>query len=234
MADKDKKELEEDKKAENAEVSEDKEDKKKFGEVSEEDIEKAKEGEPEDIKKTGKVDIVNEIMEWAESFVFAMLIVILAFTFVFRIVMVDGPSMNNTLQDGDRVILTYLNYTPEREDIVVVNSEVLDKTLIKRVVGVEGDDVIIDYNTDTVTVNGVKFTNDHNKEPMFDTYLFDMDYQVSDGVYEYKVPDNCIFIMGDNRNNSKDSRSIGFVSEDTVMGKVIFRLYPLQSFGTLK
>lgn len=231
MNDKDNKSTEQEEVVENAVENE--ESGKKFGEVSEEDMEKAREGEPDDIKGKQKVDIKNEIIEWIESFVFAMLIVILAFTFVFRIVMVDGPSMNNTLIDGDRVIMTHINYKPKRDDVVIVNSESLDKTLIKRVVGVAGDDIVIDYNEDSVTVNGVKISNEHNKEVMQETYMFNTAYMIDAGVYEYIVPEGFIFIMGDNRNNSKDSRSIGFVSEDTVMGRAVFRLYPINSFGRI-
>ncbi|MBR1862577.1 MAG: signal peptidase I [Ruminococcus sp.] len=204
---------------------------KKFGEVSEEDIELAREAEPEDIKEDGPFDIKNEIIEWLESFVFAMFVVIMLFTFLFRIVMVDGGSMNDTLIDQDRLVLLHLNYHPERDDIVVINSTALNKTIIKRVIGLAGDKVVIDYNNNSVTVNGSKLSNEHIKAIMVDGGYFDRSYMTAQGVYEYEVPEGMIFVMGDNRNDSKDSRSIGFIEEDTVMGKAVFRLYPIGSFG---
>lgn len=184
----------------------------------------------ESTKNKPKTTMLGEILEWAEAFAFSMLIVILAYIYIFRVVQVEGPSMNNTLTDGDRVVIFHLNYTPERDDIVVVAKDE-EKNIIKRVIGIEGDDVIVDYNTDTVTVNGVKISNEHNKETMEDTYFFDNTYMIDDGVYEYKVPEDCIFIMGDNRNISADSRINGFISEDTVMGKVVLRIYPFNSLG---
>lgn len=205
----------------------------KFGEVSEEDIKLAGEAAPEDIKEKPPVDIKNEILEWCESFVFALFIVILVFTFFFRIVQVEGESMTNTLQDKDRLIMTHLNYTPEKDDIVVINSTYLNKTIIKRVIGTEGDHVTVDYNSNTVTVNGEKLDDEHIKEVMYDTGLFDPTYETSDGVYEYDVPEDYIFVMGDNRNGSKDSRYIGFVEEDTVLGKAVFRLFPFNAFGSI-
>lgn len=204
----------------------------KYGEVSREDIELAGEAAPDDIKEKPPVDIKNEVLEWCESFVFAMFIVILIFTFFFRIVQVDGDSMTNTLHDEDRLIMTHLNYTPEKNDIVVINSSFLNKTIIKRVIGTEGDHVTVDYNSNTVTVNGEKLADDYIKEVMFDTGLFDRTYETSDGVYEYDVPDDCIFVMGDNRNGSKDSRYIGFVENDTVLGKAVFRIFPFNAFGS--
>jgi signal peptidase I len=203
----------------------------KFGEVSQEDIEIASEAAPEDLKEKKPVKLLDELLEWLESFVFALFVVILIFTFFFRIVLVDGRSMNNTLSDGDKMILSHLFYTPERGDIVVINSTFLNKTIIKRVIGIEGDHVVVDYNTNTVTVNGEAISNDCIKEAMYDTEVFDTSYETSEHVYEYDVPDDCVFVMGDNRNNSKDSRSIGFVENDTILGKAILRLYPLEMFG---
>lgn len=205
----------------------------KFGEVNEEDVKLASEAAPEDIKEKPPVDLKNEILEWCESFVFAMFIVILIFTFFFRIVKVEGESMTDTLQDKDRLIMTHLNYTPEKDDIVVINSTFLNKTIIKRVIGTEGDHVTVDYNSNTVTVNGEKIADEHIKEVMFDTGLFDPSYKTSEGVYEYDVPEDYIFVMGDNRNGSKDSRYIGFVEEDSVLGKAVFRLFPFNAFGSV-
>ncbi|MGN0594044.1 MAG: signal peptidase I [Hominimerdicola sp.] len=210
-------------------------DNKKIGNVSEEDIELAKSAEPDDLKEKKPVSLVDEILEWAESFVFAMFVIVLLFTFFFRIVLVDGPSMNNTLIDGDRLIISHINYTPERGDIVVVNSYEINKTIIKRCIGVAGDTVRIDYNSNTVTVNGEKISNDTNKETMIDTGLFDTDYMVEDGVYEYVVPEGTIFVLGDNRNHSTDSRAkVSFVKLENILGHAVFRLYPFESFGKIE
>ena len=209
------------------------EDEKELGKVSEEEIEAVKKAEPDDIKEKEPLDLKNEILEWFESFVFAMLIVQLVFIFIFRIVMVDGRSMNNTLSDGDRLIMTHVNYTPERDDIVVVNSDAAGKILIKRVIGVEGDKIAIDYNSNHVYVNDQLISNEHIKEIMIDNGYFDRTYMTENGVYEYEVPENCVFVMGDNRNDSKDSRSIGYVPEESIMGKAVFRIFPLNQLGTV-
>lgn len=206
----------------------------KIFKVSDEDIEKAKEGEPADLKEKEKINAIDEVLDWAESFVFAIFVVMFIFIFFFRVVVVDGESMNNTLDDKDRLVLSHINYTPKRQDIVVVNSYELGKTIIKRCIGVEGDKIKIDYNSNSVYVNGEKITNEHNKETMIDTGLFNQQYMTSNGVYEYEVPENCIFVMGDNRNNSSDSRAAtGFVDLDNVLGHASFRIFPLKSFGSV-
>lgn len=209
------------------------EDKKTF-KVSQEDIELAKKAAPADLQEQEPVSIFNEILDWVESFVFAMFIIILIFIFLLRIVTVEGESMNATLDDKDRVIITHLNYTPKRDDVVVANSSVLNKTIIKRVIGVGGDTVKIDYNVNKVFVNGEEISNDHINGTMINKGMFDPNYLISDGVYQYKVPDGKVFVMGDNRNNSTDSRTIGFIDNKDVLGHVIFRLYPFKKLGKVK
>lgn len=206
-------------------------DNKKFGDVSQEDIDKAKKAAPDDLKEKQPVNVMDEVFEWAESFVFAMFVVILTFTFFFRIVLVQGPSMRETLQDQDRLIITHINYTPQKGDIVVINSEKLGKTIIKRVIGTGGDKVVVDYNNNTVTVNGKVISNDNIREAMYNTNLFDEKYEVEENVFEYDVPEGKLFVMGDNRNNSTDSRRIGFIDPSDVLGNAVLRLYPFESFG---
>ena len=212
-------------------IKEDIEKTAEVAEVSEEDIEKAKEAEPEDIKEKEPFNIGREILEWFESLVFALLVVQLVLTFLLRIVMVDGESMTNTLQNGDRLIMTHVAYEPERDDIVVLDSSGANKVLIKRVIGIAGDKVKVDYNENHVYVNGEQISNEHIREVMEDSFYFDPSFCVSEGVYEYEVPDNCVFVMGDNRNDSKDSRSadVRFVDKSEIMGKAIFRVYPFNS-----
>lgn len=202
-------------------------------EVSIEDLEKVKEAEPDDIKEKEPFNFGREVLEWLESLVFALLIVQLVLTFLFRVVMVDGRSMTNTLQNGDRLIMHHLAYEPKRDDIVVLDSEEAGKVLIKRVIGIAGDKVVVDYNTNHVYVNDEQISNEHIKEPMLDNWYYDTDYLVSEGVYEYDVPEDTVFVMGDNRNDSNDSRSLGFIPKSEIMGKAILRIYPFKSLSLL-
>ena len=179
-------------------------------------------------KKEQGFDIVNELIEWVESFVFAIFVVILILTFIVRVVQVQGPSMENTLVDGDRLLLTHFNYTPERGDIVVLNSTGLNETIIKRVIAVEGDTISIDFSTGTVTLNGEVLKEDYIREA---TLL-----REGRDIENLTIGEGQVFVMGDNRNHSTDSRSasVGVVDNDDILGKAIFRVYPLDNMGAVK
>lgn len=175
-----------------------------------------------------KKSAANELMEWLESIAISIFIVILVFTFVFRIVIVEGSSMFPTLEDGQRLIISHLFYTPQQGDIVVANSTGLNKTIIKRVIATEGQTVDIDFEKHTVTVDGKVLDEPYINEPTFR----------NDGgnTYPMVVPEDTIFVMGDNRNNSTDSRSpmVGCIPVDDVLGKAVFRIFPFDCFGRIK
>ena len=184
-----------------------------------------------------KFSLADELLDWVEAFVIAIFAVILIFIFFLRIVEVSGPSMNPTLTDKDRLILTHLNYTPERGDIVVVNAPGLEKCIIKRCIGIGGDTVEIDYNTNSVYINGEKLQEDYLGEEMRgDLASFDKTYKTGDGKFTYHVPEETIFVLGDNRNHSTDSRFsyVGFVKLEDILGKAFFRFLPFSNIGTLK
>ncbi|MBR6872200.1 MAG: signal peptidase I [Ruminococcus sp.] len=187
-------------------------------------------------KNEKSFSLVDELLDWVEAFVLAIFVVVLIFIFFLRIVEVSGPSMNPTLNDKDRLILTHLNYTPERGDIIVANSKGLDKCIIKRCIGIAGDTVVIDYNKNSVTVNGTKVQEDYLGEAMRgDLAVFDTSFKTANGVYTYHVPEDTIFAIGDNRNHSTDSRSayVGFIKLEDVLGKAFFRFLPFGSFGSI-
>lgn len=182
--------------------------------------------------------VVDDVLDWCDSFVFAMFIIILIFMFVVRQVVVDGRSMYPTLNDGDRIIINHMFSDPKQGDIVVLNSEVLGKTLIKRVIAVGGQDVEIDYASNEVFVDGKKLDESYLKGSALDMkVLIDFDnsyYDESSSTYKYTVPDDCVFVMGDNRNNSTDSRAIGCVPVDCILGKATIRLFPFSKFGAIE
>jgi signal peptidase I len=169
-------------------------------------------------------DAAAAAYEWVEAAIFALVCVVLVFTFLFRIVGVDGESMQNTLMNHDRLILTRLPYTPERGDIVVINRYTAEP-LVKRVIAVEGDTIDIDPETLLVSVNGTVID-----EPYLDclTPLLGFEGPLT-------VGEGQVFVMGDNRVNSHDSRSsdIGLVRVKDIMGKAVFRIWPLNSIGGL-
>lgn len=159
--------------------------------------------------------------EWVSAALAAIVFVALFFSLAFRIVTVSGDSMRNTLQNGDRLLLSGMFYTPNYGDIVVVR-RTGDTPLIKRVIGLEGDRIRIDEES------GVVYCND---QPLTEPYILGDATPAYGLKEEITVPEGTLFVMGDNRSESLDSRMLGPVSEDDLVGKVFFRIMP--SFGKI-
>lgn len=178
--------------------------------------------------------VLKSVYDWVETFVFALAAVILIFTFLFKFVMVSGESMMQTFHDRDRLLMTSIGYTPEGGDVVVVDVShnleelgyVSNAPYIKRVIATEGQTVDLDPATWTVYVDGVALDEPYvyhcNNLPMVKGYV----------QYPYTVPEGHVFVMGDNRNGSSDSRMLGAIDERYILGKVFFRLVP--DFGVIK
>lgn len=175
---------------------------------------------------------IDTVFETVELFVFTLLAVVLLISLCFRHSVVSGDSMLNTLNDGDRLIISNLFYEPEVGDIIVFddrsNEHYADEPIIKRVIAVSGDRVRIDA-TGLVYVNGelidesyalFDFEGDINKTPMGTPKKY-----YPEEMAEITVPEGEIFVLGDNRGNSKDSRTVGTIKEDSIIGKVLFRFY---------
>ena len=176
--------------------------------------------------------VKKEVLPYMKDLAVVLCVVLIAFLFCFRIAVVDGDSMLNTLVDGDYVLLLnrLVSGNPEQGDIVVIstNNYGNGKPIIKRVIATEGQVIDIDFETGTVTVDG-KVLN----EP----YIKDLTKRSFSGVqYPLTVEKGCIFVMGDNRMNSTDSRStqIGQIDCREVIGKAIFCIFPGDDEGDAK
>lgn len=158
------------------------------------------------------------VFEVFESIIAALVVITVIFTFFFRVFDVDGPSMKPTLQNNDKVIVSTVGYKPEKGDIVVISETAdMDEPIVKRVIAVGGDTVDINFTTGVVTVNGTE-----------EDYTDDLTYQQFDIAFPITVPEGTVFVLGDNRANSLDSRStrVGCVDERFIVGKVLFRFFP--------
>lgn len=177
-----------------------------------------------DTKAESGTSSVMSAFEWVEAAVFALIAIALVFAFLLRTVGVDGDSMNNTLIDQDKLILSSYPYIPQRGDIVVIN-RTDEEPLIKRVIAVAGDTLDIDDESGEVILNG---------EVLDEPYL---DCKTNRAAFsgEVVIPEGCVFVMGDNRPASHDSRytDIGFVSISDIMGKALLRIAPLSKFGSI-
>lgn len=174
-----------------------------------------------------KSSAADNIFDWLETIAFSVFLVIFIFTFIFRIANVKGQSMQDTLYQGDRLVISHLFYTPEQGDIVVIDSSALNETIIKRIIATSNQIVSVDYKTGTVKVDGKVIDEPYVKEKDFfeQNYFSGKYYNSESDTYEYTVPFGYVLVMGDNRNHSTDSRVIGCVSQDEIVGRALFRFY---------
>ena len=159
-------------------------------------------------------------------------VITLVFVFFFRLVGVSGSSMYPTLHDKDIMLAYRLGYTPAQGDVVVIRKEsFMEEAIVKRVIATEGQEVEINYDTNTVYVDGVAMD-----EPYINQEDADVMEEKQGMVYkEFTVPEGCIFVMGDNRNGSTDSRfgSLGMVDTDYVLGRAVCVVFPFSDFKSL-
>ncbi len=164
----------------------------------------------------------RELYEWIQALVCSVLAVVLAFTFGARLIGVDGHSMVPTLQDGDRLLVlnSMLCGGYEPGDIVVLRKEsFLPTPIVKRVIAAEGQVVDIDFGSGTVFVDGKRLHEDYINEPT---------YTPEGTEFPLTVPEGCVFVMGDNRNHSTDSRSdqLGTIDTRYIIGRAVFLVLP--------
>lgn len=186
-------------------------------------------------KKSETRSAVFEVFDWVDSIVFAVVLMTMLFVFVFRVVRISGDSMQNTVFNDERVVISNVLYTPKRGDVVVVSRDFFNtmqtsigsEPIIKRVIATEGETVDIDFDEGIVYVNG---------KPLDEPYVKNLTTRKDDVNFPLTVKEGCVFLLGDNRAVSKDSRdsSIGLVDERYILGKVILRVYPFDRIGGVK
>ena len=190
-------------------------------------------------ENTGNIKVIkSELFDWLDVLVTAIVSVVLVFSFVFRVATISGPSMENTLHGNERVIISNVGYEPKFGDIVVISRNVdnsieaeqeSDLPIIKRVIATEGQKVDIDFESGIVYVDGKEVDSSFTKTPT--NLKYDIDFPVI-------VDEGCVFVLGDNRNDSLDSRSSrignnGMVDKRYILGHAVFRIFPFDKIGGL-
>lgn len=172
--------------------------------------------------------------EWVAEILAAVIAVVLIFTFVFRIVTVSGTSMYPNYYSGDKLMVTNTFGQPLEQGDVVVLVDVLPEPIIKRVIATEGQEVDIDFETGTVYVDGEAL--DESQFGIENGITHETDTTLERVQFPTTVPEGHIFVLGDNRPVSEDSRytAVGMVSEDKVLGKASFRFFPFERFGMVQ
>ena len=182
--------------------------------------------------------VTGEIFEWLDVLATAIITVVIIFSLIFRVATISGESMTNTLQNNDKVIITNLAYTPKKGDIVVISRNADNSVegvttgqvpIIKRVIAVSGQTVDVDFEKGVVSVDGVELDEPYTRTPT---------NRMGDVKFPVYVPDGYVFVLGDNRNDSLDSRYTqigdgGLVDIRYILGHAVLRVFPFSSFGRL-
>lgn len=193
-------------------------------------------GESGEFDEKPPKSLKTEIFEWLDVLVVSVIAVVLIFTFFFRVVTIDGESMENTLHGGEKVVISNMFYTPSQGDIVVISRntdnslspDIYAEPIIKRIIATAGQ--IVNIGPDgTVYVDGVALEEDYTKNDAINRLEDQIDFPAY-------VPENCVFVLGDNRQNSLDSRSSrigkdGMIDTRYILGRAVYRIFPLKKMG---
>lgn len=165
---------------------------------------------------------IVEFIKDTSKYIIVIIVVLFVFAFVLGIQQVVGPSMQPNLKEGDILLVNKLVYrfkNIERFDVVVLSQN--DKYMIKRIIGIPGDSV--EYNNNNLYINGVLFEEE---------FIDKNNVKTENYILEYKsIPDNMYFVLGDNRNDSQDSRDFGLISKDNIVGKSWIQIWPINDIG---
>lgn len=179
----------------------------------------------------------KELRDWVIAIVVAVVIALVVRNYVFTLVKVQGQSMEPSLHNNDRLYVNRLFYKPEKGDIIIFRPATdPNRPYVKRVIATEGDTVYIDFNNGDVYVNNELLEEDYIKEKtqLMGSYIKSL---ISKGEYSKNSPiviqPGYVFAMGDNRNNSKDSRELGPIPTDEIMGGAVFRFWPISDAGKI-
>ncbi len=181
------------------------------------------------VAKPDRYTSVRELYDWIYCLLFALIVCVILFAFVFHVIDVVGSSMVPTLHNGDKMLVSGLFYKPKAGDVVVFKKKEYDpnKALVKRVIATEGQEINMDFANGIVYIDG---------EAIAEPYINELTYNKLDFIGPKTVPEGCVFVMGDNHNASVDSRKseIGMLDTRLILGRAYAVIYPLSVLRVIK